>query len=82
MRLTVHLENAPTKYIEVKTKEGPKKVQKTYNTLSFDIDDEEEAAGILQNIKDNKQGTPVDHYFSNTRIPGRSRGKQATSHSK
>jgi len=81
-RLTVHLENAPSKWVEVKTKEGPKKMQKTFNTLTFDEVEEEDVAKILQDIKDNKQGTPVDHYWTNHRIPGRSKGKQATSHSK
>jgi len=73
MRLTVHVENAIKKIVEVSTKEGTKKVEKTMNTLTFaDIKSKDEVVVILKNIKEDELGTPTKHYLTEEKIPGRS----------
>lgn len=76
MRLTVHVEDAQKIKDEITTKEGVKRITKTMTTLSFSDVNPEDVSSILNDIKVNKQGTPVKHYLSGEKIPGRSRGKR------
>jgi len=75
-RLTVHLKNVPTIKVEVNTKKGIIKKNKTFNTLSFDNVKECDVSEILQNIQDNEKKIIVKHYLSNYKIKGHSKVKK------
>jgi hypothetical protein len=76
MRLTVHVKDAQKIKDEITTKDGVKRITRTMTTLSFSDVNPEDVGSILNDIQVRKQGTPVKHYLSGERIPGRSRGKK------
>lgn len=76
MRLTVHVANAITDTIEVKTKNGIVSKKRTLNTLSFNDVKEDNVPTILKQIENEGRGIPMKHYLSNVSAPGRAHGKK------
>ena len=79
MRLTVHITGAKKVDTMVPSKDKPGtyvKKKKVFNTLSYDITSENDVERILNEIRDQELGTPVKHYLSTGKIPGRQRKKK------
>lgn len=76
MRLTIHVANAMTDTVEVKTKNGIINQKRTLNTLSYKDVEPENVSAILKQVEDEGRGIPMKHYLSGERIPGRARGKK------
>jgi len=80
MRLTVHVTGAKKYKVEKKSKDGKIKTWwKCPSTLAYYDVEEEDEPYILARIEEDKLGKVVRAYFSNEKIPGRSRGKNTTS---
>jgi len=74
MRLTVHVKDAHKETQIKKNADGQeKKITRLMTTLSFSGVEESDLQTILSSIQENKQGTPVKHYFSNEKTPGLAR---------
>lgn len=80
MRLTVHVTGAKKHKVEKKDSKGNVTTYwKCPSTLAYYDVEEEDVSFILTQIEKDKLGKPFKHYLSNEKIPGRSRGKKATS---
>jgi len=79
MRLTVHVTDAKKEKIEVRSKEKPgttimKEIIK--NTLSFQVNNQDDVDRILGDVEKDGHGIPVKHYLSGDNKFGRVKKKK------